>query len=343
MSSSKKKFALNLLVLLGILAVIIYILRHSMGAIFAQLATTSWIVVTGTILAGLIYSLLEGYNVVLLLNKNQEQLTVLNGFNAISYTAFMRVVTFGAGTLIAEAWYYRQKKIDTVTSVGLVSLRMIFNKVALFCWAFLGFIVSGRQFFNQSPTLFYTVLVGLLLNLLIIVAIFALAISLHLQIFTVIVANKLLKSKKWRDRFDDLTLKLFALRVLFKNLLSDYRLLFRLIIFNVFKVTFWLIIPYLVLRPEHPELGFFTSLFYTSFALLLAGVIPTPAGIGGLEFVFTWLFIPLVGRVDAISSLLLLRFANYVLPFLLGMVVAGFLRKNKLQEQVAEIKIEKNA
>ena len=59
----------------------------------------------------------------------------------------------------------------------------------------------------------------------------------------------------------------------------------------------------------------------TSLSVMLAAVIPTPAGIGSTEFVFTMLFAGLVGMGDAGSATLLYRFATFVLPFLIGAVI----------------------
>ena len=54
---------------------------------------------------------------------------------------------------------------------------------------------------------------------------------------------------------------------------------------------------------------------------MLAAVIPSPAGIGSTEFVFTTLFAGIVGTGMAGSASLLYRFGTFVFPFLVGTVV----------------------
>ena len=59
----------------------------------------------------------------------------------------------------------------------------------------------------------------------------------------------------------------------------------------------------------------------TSLSVMLAAVIPAPAGIGSTEFVFTSLFSEIVGMGLAGSASLLYRFGTFVFPFLVGAVI----------------------
>ena len=76
---------------------------------------------------------------------------------------------------------------------------------------------------------------------------------------------------------------------------------------------------------------------FTSFAVILSGVIPTPAGIGPFEFVYLLLFKPLVGNVDAVASVLLYRFVACV-PFLIGLVYVAIEKRKSLRIEIEEIK-----
>ena len=59
----------------------------------------------------------------------------------------------------------------------------------------------------------------------------------------------------------------------------------------------------------------------TALSVMLAAVIPAPAGVGSTEFVFTGLFAGIVGTGIAGSASLLYRFATFVFPFLIGVAV----------------------
>lgn len=91
------------------------------------------------------------------------------------------------------------------------------------------------------------------------------------------------------------------------------------------KCCFWYGIPYLLFKgvqfQGNPALTLSQVLAITSLSVMLAAVIPSPAGIGSTEFVFTTLFAGIVGTGMAGSASLLYRFGTFVFPFLVGTVV----------------------
>lgn len=107
------------------------------------------------------------------------------------------------------------------------------------------------------------------------------------------------------------------------------------------KLVFWYVLPYLILIENHPKIDFLLTISFISFAVVLSGVIPTPAGIGSFEFVYLLLFRPVVGTVDAVSSLLLYRFSSFILPFLYGFVYVIAERRRVIKEEIIEVKENK--
>ena len=79
--------------------------------------------------------------------------------------------------------------------------------------------------------------------------------------------------------------------------------------------------------------------FCYGIPFMLAAVIPSPAGIGSSEFVFTALFTVLVGTGEAGSAALLYRFATFVLPFVIGGVVV--LLHKRIDRRIAKRKADK--
>ena len=69
------------------------------------------------------------------------------------------------------------------------------------------------------------------------------------------------------------------------------------------------------------------ALAITSLSVMLAAVIPTPAGIGSTEIVLTMLLAEIVGTGAAGSATLLYRFATFVFPFLIGTIVVVLRRR----------------
>lgn len=89
---------------------------------------------------------------------------------------------------------------------------------------------------------------------------------------------------------------------------------------DLVKLAFWYGIPYVVFY-KTGEITLPQTLAVTSLSVMLAAVLPSPAGIGSTEFVFTLLFAAVAGTGAAGSASLLYRFATFVFPFLVGMII----------------------
>ena len=110
-----------------------------------------------------------------------------------------------------------------------------------------------------------------------------------------------------------------------KHLLKNKKTTTGVILLCLLKCCFWYGIPYLLFRgvqfQGNPALSLSQVFAITSLSVMLAAVIPSPAGIGSTEFVFTTLFAGIVGTGMAGSASLLYRFGTFVFPFLVGTVV----------------------
>ena len=172
----------------------------------------------------------------------------------------------------------------------------------------------------------------------IIIGLLGLTVSLRLQVWFVKLSHKLFKSEKLRNAVDRINLQVYSLREAVDSILQERPLIFRIYLVNLLKLVFWFTIPYFVMVQSHPELNFFQCFGLVCFAVILAGSIPTPAGIGSFEFVYLLLFKPMVGTVDAVSSMLLYRFASYIWPFLIGLVYFLVDKQKTIHSELKEIK-----
>jgi uncharacterized protein (TIRG00374 family) len=112
------------------------------------------------------------------------------------------------------------------------------------------------------------------------------------------------------------------------QILKSPRIVAEIIILNQIRNCFWYAIPYVIFR-ETGTVTLSAAMATTSLSVMLAAVIPAPAGIGSTEFVFTSLFAAVVGADAALSASLLYRFATFVMPFAAGgiIVVARQMRR----------------
>lgn len=332
------KALLNILFVIGIFIILGYLIKNSLRDILAQLFQTPPLIVGGVILCGSLYILVEGENLRKMAGSFQKTFSRGDGALAMCYAAFYRLVTFGAGTLVAEVNFYHSKGLRLSQGVGVTALHMVMYKVTLFTWALISLILQLVFFQGERPLIIWAVLFAMVVTFVIVAVLLSLTLSLKFQVLFVKFSNKFMKRKQFRNAVDKINLQIYSLREAVDSILLERPLIFRIYLLNLLKVVFWFVIPYLVLASEHPELNFFLAFGLTSFAVILAGSIPTPAGIGSFEFVYLLLFKPLVGTVDAVSSLLLYRFASYVWPFLIGFGYFLVSQRRKIQTEIQESK-----
>ena len=297
----KVKIGLNMLLMIIVLGVIFYVMDNS----FSDIAGIFFVVV---------YQFAEGRSIKEIARYFNKDFTTVDGFFTSCYVAFYRIISFGTGTLLSEIYFYKKKGIPVSKSVGITALHMIMYKAAVIFLAIIGLIIQFSLFYENAPS------------------------SLKLQVLLVKFANRWFKRPKLRDWVDNCNLQIYSLRAAVQTITQDRSALLRIFSWNVFKLLFWYIIPYIVLVENHPNIDLLLVMSFTSFAVILSGVIPTPAGIGPFEFVYLLLFKPLVGNVDAVASVLLYRFGSFVLPFLIGLVYVAIEKRKSLRIEIEEIK-----
>lgn len=335
--NSKMKLFLNIVLLVVILGVMFYLLQNSFGEILAELKSTTVYALITVFACGTLYLIAEGINIKTLAEPFTSDFTRRDGFFAVCYYTFYRVVTFGAGTLISEVNYYRRKGLRVSDGVGVTALHMVMYKLALLVYALIGLLIQFSLFYDKAPNMIPLILAGMIVTFLIIAALLLLSLSLKLQVFFVKITNKLFKSQKLREMVDQANLQIYSLRLAVNGILQERPRIFKIFLLNLLKMAIWYVLPYFLLVENHPSLDFLLTFSLISFTVILAGVIPTPAGIGSFEFVYLLLFKPLVGTVDAVSSMLLYRFATYIWPFALGFVYVLWDKRKAIKGELKEL------
>jgi uncharacterized protein (TIRG00374 family) len=338
---AKMKFALNLLLMLVIFGVMYYFVRHSMTDILVQLSQTSLSIVTAVMALGTIYLFIEGRSVKEIASGFQPDFTTKDGLFTVCYSGFYRIVTFGAGTLISEVNFYRKNGLKLSQGVGVTALHMVMYKLAVLTYAVVGLVIQFSLFYGKASNMIWVILAGMIVTFVIIAFLIALSVSVNIQVAFVVISDKLFKRKRIRDIVDKCNTQIYSLRETVNAILHDRTAFLRIYFWNVLKLAAWYVIPYVVLAPNHPDIDFLLTLSFVSFAVILSGVIPTPAGIGSFEFVYMLLFGPVVGTVDAASSMLLYRFATFIWPFVIGFIYVMLEKRRSMSADLEALKNEK--
>ncbi len=336
---SKLKFVGNSLLLLIIIAIIIYVLKNSLHDIIWQLRQTDIEILIGVVILGMAYQMIEGVNIARITQFFQKSFTWKDGFFCAAYVVFYRVISFGSGTSVSEIVYYHKKGVQTSEGIGIAAMHLINYKIAVMLFAIIGLVFQLPELYHHAPKMIPFILLGVAVTFVVVFAIIFLSSNQKVHVWLIEKVKKHLKKEKWLKRLEKVNEQIFSLRRAIKSITEDHLGIVKLLAINVVKLVFWYSIPFFVLRDSH-DFSFFLIFSLMSFTTVLSGVIPAPAGIGSFEFVYMFLFHPLVGTVDAAASMLLYRFASYMLPFLIGMIYVLVTKRRQMREEFELIKEE---
>jgi uncharacterized membrane protein YbhN (UPF0104 family) len=317
-----RKNAVKWIVVLMFVGAIVYTFRDSAGTIFEQLKTTSPVTIIVICLMSAGYELMEGSITTLLAKEYYPSFRYVHGIINAFQCSFYRVATLGSGTGVAATVYLGECGLEYAQSLGLYMLQYAFHKIGIAIFSGVMFLVNYSYMMGEYGEYMGLLVGGYAVTVLITLALILFCCSrrFHIIIFAIL---KFVNSRL-NNRLKGFTLKLQSqcdiLEAASERILKSPRLIFNITVLNQIRNCFWYAIPYAVFW----KTGLVTlsqAMATTSLSVMLAAVIPAPAGIGSTEFVFTSLFASAVGSGAAISAALLYRFATFVVPFLAGGVI----------------------
>lgn len=324
-TKKRLKFAGKLLFVCLLLGILYYSFRDSMGDMLTELANVSPQVVMSLFLTVILYHIFEGHITWLIVHKTHPEYPRLKGFCNAFYCSFYKTATLGSGSGVAGIYYLNKAGIPVPNATGMYFFQYIVHKVSMAVYSLLLFLATYGFIHASFADYQCYILLGFAGVCVIAGVLLAVATVPWMQTACNLLANRFrAKHPSWEEKLTGAGHKLALLQAESRSLLQDPILLLHLFLCNVLKFTIWYIIPWIVfcnsLGGEYGDLPFsFLQCFaLTSLSQSLAGVIPTPAGIGSVEAVFTLLFRRLLPEAKALSAVLLYRFATMLLPCAIG-------------------------
>lgn len=285
------------------------------------LATPPYIVVVISITA-LGYFVMEGLNLWILAKKYNPLFTVKQGIACAFYACFYRTATLGSGSSIAAMYYLSRHNVPVGSCVGLVAVQYASYKIAIALYSGICLLLHFNYFSHIYADYMTYIMSGYAAAFLIafVMMVFCAWDKLHILIVNLL--RTLDKKKRYTEKTDSLERGFASLSTSTKYLLSHRLTIFKLIFSNMIRLTFWYAIPCILFRAVSIS-SISRTIGISALSTALAAVIPTPAGIGSTEFVFTLLFSAVNQQpIETASSMLLYRFATFIFPFLVGSFVA---------------------
>lgn len=328
------KMLIKILFVCLLLGILYYSFRDSMGDMVTELTNVSWQVILFLFLAMLLYHICEGHITWLIVHNTHPEYTNWNGFCNAFYCSFYKTATLGSGSGIAGIYYLNKAGIPVPNATGMYFFQYIVHKVSMAMYSLLLFFITYRFIHTSFGDYQGYILFGFLGVCVIAGVLLAVATVPWMQTACNLLANHFRKKHPaWEEKLTDAGHKLALLQAESRSLLRNPLLLLRLFLCNLIKFTTWYMIPWIVFHHSLLQgsvdlpFSFLQCFALTSLSQSLAGVIPTPAGIGSVEAVFTLLFRRLLPEAKALSAVLLYRFTTMLLPCIVG---AFFVSADKL-------------
>lgn len=276
--------------------------------------------VAGICLASLLYEVVESIITLLLARQYNPKFRVSKAVGNTFYCSFYRVATLGSGAGVAAIFYLNENGIAPSKGFGMYMLEYAFHKISIAIFSGIFFLVNWNFMCSHFGEYGWLLLAGFAITIVITscLVLFCTSKKFHALIL------KLLSLVNKKGKFDALHIQLTEQCAMMeeasRHLLKNKWLLLETVFLNMVKLAFWYGIPFLTFMATG-KLTLSEVMAITALSVMLAAVIPSPAGIGSTEFVFTALFGTIVGTGLAGSASLLYRFGTFVFPFLVGAVI----------------------
>ena len=310
------------------LCAIIYTFKGLIKPVIRQLEQTSILAIILICISCVCYECLEGWVTCSFARKYKKDFKYRHGVESAFYACFYRVATLGSGSGLSLIYFLHEQGIEYSTGTGMYMIEYLLHKISITLFSIVFLIVNfafiQKEFSGYMPLL----ISGYILTAAISLFLLLFCISKKIHRFFLIILEKINKklNERLKKQVIEATKYAQIIEEATRDLLHDKRLILTSIAKNFVKLLFWYGIPYIIFYKTH-LLTLGQAIAITSLCIMLAAVIPSPAGIGAVEFVMIILFSKIAGRNLAVCTSILYRFATFILPFLLG---AGYVIVRKM-------------
>ncbi len=329
--NKKTKTILKFAFVIVIVAIIVYTFRDSAGPIVEQLRKTSFQVIAVISVLAILYELVEGWITYSFARKYNPAFTYRMGVESAFYCCFYRVATLGSGAGVAAIFYFNEKGIEISKGTGMYMLEYVLHKVTIAIFSLLFFLLSWGFMRENYSEYTWMLLGGYGITILVAIALLLFCCSKRFHGLILWLLDRINSKGRFDAQVAELQNQCKVMEEATGELLGSVSFVLSIILKNLLKFSFWYSIPYFVLRGMG-QMTLPEAMAITSLSVLLAAVLPAPAGIGSTEFVFAMLFSVIVGTGTAGSASLLYRFATFVLPFLIGAFVV--LSRRRIENRI---------
>lgn len=329
----KKKVWGNILKWMLILALLVFACiknKEFMEKAVVEVADTSvWKLVVCFLLAN-IYFVAEGTIISRMTSTGEVRLRIGQSISCAYMCAFYRLATLGSGNGIAQLYYYNTKGIHVAEATGMALSQYTFQKITIGVMGVVSF--AALIAFGDKSLLRYSgyMLAGVVVISFICLFLFVITVSKKISDWVMMLARAIVrKESKLYKKLDQAQSSIDSLQSQGRLIWHDKMLFVQVALLNVLKFACWYAIPGVLFLREF-QVNLFMCLALMAVCNMLGCVMVAPSGVGTLDFVFTIFFGSVIPEADSVAAAIIIyRFFTWVVPFLIGLIPAVCLRREK--------------
>lgn len=318
------KTLIKWLLILTTLTAVCYYNKEQIPLVMEQIKRTPANLLVISLFLALGYFFCEGRIISLLGTRYQPDFTVWDGIAGSFYCEFYRLLTLGSMTGAAEIYFLHTKKIPFAKGTGMCLVQYLIQRMAI---AILGFLSCAFVLLCYPKVIQehnWQIVLSYIVTLLVVCGLIFIGTCKKTTTWLFcLFERKMDKRPQIKFLLIKLNDQVNILQSEVQVLLHQHKTMLRLLFYNILKMLCWFSIPGILLFDIGDPASLLPHIALTSMVYVLSGVIPSPGGIGSLEFVFILLFGEIIAGEQAASIIILFRLMISVVPFLIGAVVAG--------------------
>ena len=279
------------------------------------------------LLWGVLYTVVWGLAYFVLGKKYVDSYTISKGIVVAFVGSFFAGVTpSSTGGQFGQAYILKKQGIKMSDSISLLWADFIVYQTTMMIYVTILFLLKYAYYSSQASWI-HLIFLGYLINAIVILALYTIALFPKIYIKISNVVAKLLSRFKfiknpekmiasWNVQVTQFTSEI-------KELSKDKKRIFLCSLINFVRLTLLYSLPYAIAIALHIPLE--TSqlvdvVALSSFVLMANSFIPIPGASGGTEIVFALLFQGMMGSLTG-AVLVLWRFSSYHIVVLLGAIL----------------------
>ena len=329
-----KKNIINFLVLILITILVLYFsLKDNYNEIISTIKNMNITLFIIALFIYILYMLIKSVIMEIIVKYFKKNYTLKQSFRMNLETNFFHAITpFATGGQPYEIYRLNKDGISVINAANVSIQNFIIYQTAL---VLLGvFAVIYNYIFKLFPNISLLknlVVLGFIINLIVIVALFSITYFKKINNIVVkfiinilaklkIVKNKEEKLKKFENYLSDFNKGA-------KILLKDKRKFLILVLLQLLSLSLLYLVPYFIIKGVGLNVSIVNVIVTSAYVMLIGAFVPVPGGTGGLEYGFVSFYGNFITGPSLNATMLMWRFITYYFGMVLGAIILGLRKK----------------